>query len=212
MKSVHNQKTDKYYIKIVEVSEDVDELYQLIKDEINKEEHKVFRSLLNTKRKKEWLSIRILLKDMLGFYSEIAYDNKGNPDIKEDYEISITHSKNIVGLILKKGGRTGIDSEIISERIFKTGHKFITDIDLLKLNKQDKLKGYYLHWCGKETIFKVIGGGGIDFKENLFLEFDKINEFGSINGLFKKGEIETSYKIHYIFIPLRNKELLVTWY
>jgi phosphopantetheinyl transferase len=102
MKVLLNKYNKHIRLKVVEVAETADELLLKIQDELSKDEQASLNDIGHIKRKKEWLSVRVLLKEMLGKYTPIVYDEYRNPYIQEPYEISITHSKNIVGITLSK--------------------------------------------------------------------------------------------------------------
>lgn len=199
-------------IKVVRVKKDVEQLYEITKNFLTKNELTQYKNIKNSKRKREWLSVRLLLSELLGEYKEITYDKYNNPDIEGEYNISVTHSKDIVGLILSKNQHIGIDSEFLHDRILKTAHKFITQEELESFNNQLKLKKIYLNWCGKETLFKIKGGGGIDFKENFKIKLNSLNELGSMTGFYNKEGISEKYVIYYQFIKTYNEDLLITWH
>ena len=199
-------------IKVVEVTKKPEKLFDIIKNDLNEYEIINYRSIKNTKRKTEWLTVRILLKQILGKYSEIKYNHAGNPFTGSKFHISITHSQNIVGIIISKNPNIGIDSEIISNRILRTAHKFICEEELRQFSDDQKLKKIYLNWCGKETLFKIKGGGGIDFKENLKINIPRLYTSGIITGIYKKLSVIEEYKISYLFKKVKDKELLITWH
>ena len=204
--------SDACLIKVVKVKKDVEQLFQIIKNDLSDNEINVYDSIKNQKRKREWLSVRILLKELLGVYKEISYDQLKNPNIDSPYNISITHSHNIVGVILSKSKQIGIDTEIISDRILRTAHKFIESEELSKFNGDKKLKQIYLNWCGKETLYKIKGGGGIDFIENLKIEINDIYDLGSLKVFFYNEHKTEKYIIYYQFIMTNSGELLITWH
>lgn len=202
----------RYEIKVAEVNKEPEELFDIIKNDLNENEIVNYRSIKNIKRKTEWLTVRILLKQMIGKYSAIKYDQKGNPFTDSKLHISITHSQNIAGIILSKNPNIGIDSEILSDRILRTAHKFISEEELRQFSDRQKLKKIYLNWCGKETLFKIKGGGGIDFIKNLKISIPKLNTSGIIAGVFKNSSVYEEYKISYSFINLKGQKLLITWH
>ncbi len=212
MNIIFEKKFKNYEIRVVEVFKKPEKLFDIIKNDLNENEIIKYRSIKNTKRKTEWLTVRIQLKQILGKYYEIKYDQKGNPFTDDNVHISITHSKNIVGIILSKNPKIGIDSEILSDRILRTAHKFVSEKELKQFNDREKLKSIYLNWCGKETLFKIKGGGGIDFKKNLKINIPNLQTSGIITGIYKNSIVYEEYKISYSFIKLKEQELLITWH
>lgn len=212
MELIFEKINKKYRIKIVKVSRKPEELFDSIRNDLNKKEIQNYRSIKNSKRKTEWLTARILLKQILGKYSEIKYDLKGNPFTEDDFHISITHSQNFVGIIISKDPYVGIDSEIISYRILRTAHKFISDDELKQFDQAEKLKKIYLNWCGKETLYKIKGGGGLDFIKDLKIIITQIKTSGKIRGIIKDFFEKKEFEISYSFIEIKNQELLITWH
>jgi len=203
--------TDNYILKLAKFEENPDVLFQQIRDDLSNDERSNFIKIKNNKRKIEWLGTRILLKNMLGKYLKIHYDNKGNPYINHKKYISITHSGNYIGLIISKNEAVGIDTEFISDRILRTAHKFIPENILQSLSEENALEKIYLHWCCKETLYKIKGGGGYDFKKDFILESFQLKEKGKITSFITKTQTNR-YKLSYQFINQDNKNILLVWH
>ncbi|NOZ35033.1 MAG: 4'-phosphopantetheinyl transferase superfamily protein [Chlorobi bacterium] len=197
-----------YSLKLAKFEKNSDFLFQQIKNFLKDNEIANFLKIKNEKRKIEWLGTRILLKKMLGFYTEIQYNNNGSPYLKIDRHISITHSKNYIGIILSKNKNTGIDIEIISDRILKTASKFIPDTEIKTIKTHKEI---YLHWCSKETLFKIKGGGGYDFKKDFVLAPFQAEEKGTITAFITKYGKE-QFILSYLFMSPGNRELLLVWH
>ncbi len=203
--------TDNYNLKLAKFEENTDVLFQKIFDELSDDEKNNFIKIKNNKRKVEWLGTRILLKNMLGKYLKIQYDDKGNPYINHEKYISITHSGNYIGIIISKHQAVGIDTEFISDRILRTAQKFIPEDILQRITEKNALEKIYLHWCCKETLYKIKGGGGYDFKKDFILEFFQIQEKGEIISSVTKNQTDR-YNLSYQFINQENKKLLIVWH
>ncbi len=211
MNIIFEKKTDKYIVKLAEFKEEPEILHKIIKNDLIADEKEYYKSIKNNKRKREWLGTRILLKNSLTDYTAIHYDNKGNPFLENNFNISITHTGNFVGIILSKNKETGIDAEIISERIIKTAHKFISEKELLELsNDRNKLEKIFLHWCGKEVLFKIKGDGGYDFMKDFEINPFKVKKEGILSAKIKKYKFE-SYKLHYQFINHNDTNILLVF-
>ncbi|NPA68743.1 MAG: 4'-phosphopantetheinyl transferase superfamily protein [Chlorobi bacterium] len=198
-------------LKLAEFEEEADILREKIKNDLQPEELKYYENIKNKKRKKEWLGTRILLKEILGYYEPVKYDSSGNPFLDGNMQISITHSGNLVGITInKKNEETGIDTEIISDRILRTSHKFISEKELAELNSdKNKLEKIYLHWCGKEVLFKIKGDGGYDFKKDFFVIIPKIpKNQGTVKAYIGKNE---SYRLNYKFINSGKNKIILVW-
>ena len=86
------KQSEDLHIGVWEITESIDELRTLTKDSDD--------SHLNlVKRKKEFLSTRLLLQHMIQI-KEIDYNKDGSPKINHKKEISISHSDNLSFIIL----------------------------------------------------------------------------------------------------------------
>ena len=107
------------------------------------------------KRKKEFLIVRILLKEILGFSPEIIYEETGKPKLANStLNISISHSNDLVVAFISEK-HIGIDVENYERDISKIARRFLhpSEIEFIErsINKQH-LK--IILWSAKEAIFK----------------------------------------------------------
>ncbi len=90
---------DDVVLGIWEITEDYDTLrssLNLDKSDIETVEH-----FKNHQRKLEWLSVRTLLKSLLGQDSKIVYGPERKPYLKNNsHNISISHSKNLTAILI----------------------------------------------------------------------------------------------------------------
>ena len=91
-------------------------------------------------------------------------------------KISISHSKKLVAIIVSEL-KTGIDIEIISERVLKVKNKFLSYSDNIDESQEDLT----IAWSTKECIFKWHQKGNLNFKKNELMN-------GELNGSFSKNE------------------------
>ena len=91
-----------------EICEPVDDLLNLLQ---KKELYLPYLSQITSEsRKKEWLTVRVLLKEMLGEEKEILYTSTGRPYLSDNsYQISISHTKSFVAVALHPEMKIGID-------------------------------------------------------------------------------------------------------
>ena len=100
------------------------------------------------KRKKDFLVSRLLLNE-LDPNQQISYNSNGAPEILNGKHISISHSKNLVAIIISDK-KIGLDIEYISEKPLKLSSKFNTRNSQQDLTKEKAT----LIWCCKEAVFK----------------------------------------------------------
>ena len=140
------------------------------------------------KRKKDFLVSRLLLNE-LDPNQQISYNSNGAPEISNGKHISISHSKNLVAIIISDK-KIGLDIEYISEKPLKLSSKFITGNSLQDLTKEKAT----LIWCCKEAVFKWHQKGGVDFIKDITITEFSVKEKGIITIQFKKKELNLNYQ------------------
>lgn len=133
---------------------------------------KVQQTFKSSKRQKEWLGVRLLLKHLLGSNVQIAYKSSGAPFlINSNKHISISHSGTIVAIALSNE-KVGIDLQIISDKPLKIKSRFLSNAEIQMMGDQlDALTAVKL-WCAKEAVYKFLSIpetpliGGIMLQQN----------------------------------------------
>ncbi|MCL2651455.1 MAG: 4'-phosphopantetheinyl transferase superfamily protein [Candidatus Azobacteroides sp.] len=169
-----------------EISEPVDDLLRLLQ---KKELYLPCLSQITSEsRKKEWLTVRVLLKEMLGEEKEILYTSTGKPYLSDNsYQISISHTKGFVAIALHPEMGIGIDIEHISPRIHKIRSRFMNEKEEANLDEEHEEVHLLLHWSAKESLFKILDEQDVDFKTCLH-----INSFNPVlNSLSRFSAYET---------------------
>lgn len=150
---------------------------------------------------------RILLANLLNQPKvSISYHPNGKPYLDtNELNISISHTKGYVAVILSKKEHLGIDIEYISERVKRVRSKFISESEFIE--PQCEVLHLLLHWSAKETMYKAIGQDGVDLKENLHIEkFMPANE-----GVFCANETFTNKKLQFRIEYCVNDEYVLTY-
>tara|TARA_B100000214_G_scaffold82908_1_gene56354 strand:+ start:12581 stop:13162 length:582 start_codon:yes stop_codon:yes gene_type:complete len=150
----------------------------------NKLDISKFKSL---NRKRELLSTRLLLNELLP-NSKMYYNKYGAPKLKNNNYISISHSKNLVAIIISNR-RVGLDIEKINKKPLKLSSKFVSKENLSNLTEERAT----LIWCCKEAIFKLYEKGNINFISDIRINPFFIKEKGEILAKFKNKD----YILHY---------------
>lgn len=142
-----------------------------------------YRSSLEAKykndgRKLEFLAIRALMYEMLrvngaskGLLShagDFTHNGQGKP-LFRGYHVSISHTKGYAALILSKKSEVAVDIEYMSDRVERIASKF-----LRKDERADSLDAKLVHWCAKETVFKLFS------EENLLFEDMRVKPFDTM--------------------------------
>jgi len=147
-------------IGVWEISESVNEL-KAFSEEVK------FDQIKSEKRRLEILAVRALLKEMCG-NAKLDYNKYGAPFLDINKNISISHTKQLVAIIVSEL-KSGIDIEIISERVLKVKNKFLSYSDNIDESQEDLT----IAWSTKECIFKWHQKGNLNFKDDILIK--KIN-------------------------------------
>jgi len=101
--------------------------------------------------------------------AQLEYDNNSKPYIKNyPGHISISHSHDRLAIIHNLSEKTGIDIELIRDKVKTIQHKFLNETEQKQANNDTETLVSF--WAVKETLYKIYGLKGIDFKKNLFIE------------------------------------------
>ena len=188
-------------LAIWQMTETEEELFSLaaVSEEV-KSEIQNFRS---ETRRKEWLTLRILLKDVLqvAHYDDIIYDEKGKPHLKNGKGyISFSHTRNFAAVIFHRTKNVGLDVETVRNRIEKISHKFLNDREAAFVQNEKRVEMLHIIWGCKEVLFKIYGKGGLDFKNQMHVHpFVPVIWGDSINTELKTDEGISHFKINYFF-------------
>ena len=84
-----------------------------------------------------------------------------------------------LAIIINISENTGIDIELVRDKVLKIQHKFLNKKELLFA--KDNVEKLITIWAAKEAMYKVYGLKELDFITNLFVEdFDGAIIFGKI--------------------------------
>ncbi len=151
---------------------------------------------LDTKRDIEIKGKEYLAKHLLGNNCTIAYDDKGKPYLADDTRhISISHSHDQLAIIVNENESTGIDIELIRDKVLKIKHKFLTNEELLDAN--DDPEKLLIYWAAKETLYKIYGLKEVDFIKHLFVKPFTKHNLGTIIGEITLPNYTESFHLQY---------------
>lgn len=124
--------------------------------------------LHSEQRRREWLASRVLLQELTDGPVHIAYLPNGAPCLSgSSLYISISHTRGYAAVLLQTGPVAGIDIEYRSGRVAKIRSRFMNPEEEAYVDKEHETEHLLLHWCAKETLFKMIGQKEVDFLRHL---------------------------------------------
>jgi phosphopantetheinyl transferase len=159
---------------------------------------------LGIKRDIEKRGSLYLLKHLLNSEDfDLAHSLQNKPFlIGRPEHISISHSHDKLALIMNKKEATGIDIELIRDKVINIQHKFLNERELHFAN--NNVEKLVTLWAAKETLYKIYGLKEMEFIANLSIDaFDGEEMKGYIHAgqlkktfLLKQEKIE-NYKLVY---------------
>lgn len=166
-------------------------------------------SFKNDGRKKEFLAIHALLHEMLAICGKphgarrstalqgqseashgspvadvpmIGHAASGQPLLR-GYHVGVTHTKGYAALMLSKSCDVACDIEHFSDRVEHIKSKF-----LRKDEKADDLDSLLVHWCGKETVYKLFPEDNLQFSQMRVGPFSTMSDWACEVENMKRGE------------------------
>lgn len=162
-------------VKIWKITESYDDLMQSITLKPKSIERVL--GMKSEMHQRGFLSVRKLLAEFDYLDDDLFYDEHGKPHLKDNKQISITHSFNFSAVIVSDG-KVGIDIEKQRDKITIIAHKFIDyEFDYLKENDTNYIKKLTAIWCVKESLYKLFATPGLSFKKHcLVIPFELIDD------------------------------------
>lgn len=144
-----------------------------------------------------------MLMETLGFDfdPQIFYLPGGKPVLKNsEGHISISHSRQHVGVLYHPFLSCGLDLEEPTDRLRRMAVRFVNTEEEAWIGHSRELHDLCLVWSAKEAVFKAIGGGGIVFREHLTVKAPHQTPEGTghtevlYNGSGKNKKFPISYR------------------
>ncbi|MGA1978901.1 MAG: 4'-phosphopantetheinyl transferase superfamily protein, partial [Bacteroidales bacterium] len=161
------------------IEEDIDTLLGMVV--LDNEEKNKYKSFTSTSRKLEFLSVRALLSELIGRDARIVYNKFNKPFLKDGSRfISISHSHKLTAILSSVNEKVGIDLEYMSANIGAFAFKFMNRKEKITKNTHDRKYHLYIHWCAKESLYKICDKEGISIRNDITIEPFEVKESGEI--------------------------------
>lgn len=158
-------------------------------------------SFKSVERKIEFLSVRVLLKELLGMSVLIVYNERKKPYLHQsEYRMSISHSRTLTSIMLSKTKKVGLDLEYMSHKIGKIRHRFINRDEYITRNPWKQKYHLYIHWCAKEALYKICDKQDISFIRNLTIDPFEPKNVGIITGWVDNRYWHDKFEMNYFTI------------
>lgn len=182
-----------------EITESEAELLQLYSPTSRELE---FYYKFKTEKRKHFLATRVLAAQLFPD-STIEKDAYGKPYFPNLHaQFSWAHSGKFAAFTAHPSRSTGIDIEILRDKIAVIAPKFCNSNELEKIHSRvNKLETLTLIWGCKECMYKFYGKKEIDFKEQMLVfPFDYLPKGGLIKSKLRIGNKEFFFELNYLEI------------
>jgi 4'-phosphopantetheinyl transferase len=158
-------------------------------------------------RKIEFVATRCLVQLILGQNVQIDNDEHGKPHlINSDLNISISHTKAYVGILLGDKHSVALDMEYLSDRVNRIASRFLSETELKNIDDENKILHLYQHWCAKECLIKMYGKKDVHLIDEL-----KISPFSAGDSNFLGQVCRTDFSETYTFQYLQFENHLLVY-
>jgi 4'-phosphopantetheinyl transferase len=158
-------------------------------------------SITNEKRKREYLSVRLLLKEMNKGKGGICYNHLGKPYLPGlGCHLSIAHSQDVAVIVLASEN-AGIDVESLTRNTDKIAGRFLSEAELKDIASTTDPQLYrIIYWSAKEAAYKYACLEGLEFKSQIVIHpFVVSSQGGHFNGLVTQNHIQMNIFFSYFF-------------
>lgn len=184
-------------IGIWKIEETVDELTSSI--DLPEDDFKLLDNFTNEKRKRELLTIRHLLRNIVGHNQKITYNKLGQPLLcNSSRQISISHSASLATIILSSQP-VGIDVEEITRNVEKVSARFLSQEELTwTIQTSNSHFTRLICWCAKEAIYKLVKESDVDFSKHIRINPFNFENESDFSAAFIKDKDFINLKLTYI--------------
>jgi 4'-phosphopantetheinyl transferase len=192
---------------IWEITEDQSALLACLR--LSQEERRTLDAFRNEHRKLEWLSVRALAGQVTGKQRRIVYNSENKPFFEDGFaNISISHSRSLTAILVARDRKVGVDLEYMSHRINRIRDRFINGSEKITGNPVKLRYHLYIHWCAKESLYKMCDKRGINFRKNLVIEPFEPERRGSLRArVTGTGANDGQYGLEYF----RLDNYIIVW-
>lgn len=203
---LHKKLAEDSIIGFWKITEDMEEVMNSI--HLSEKEIEAMQNFRNERRRQQWLCTRALLASISDSDKKITYNENGKPFLLDaSNNISISHSNDMVGIILSKNQQVGIDLEHICGRVEKIESRFLSEQERMEIGTEDRMNKLYAYWCAKEALYKVFGENEIQFDSNIRVEPFNFEKAGKFEGSITKNERTEKYNLEYFTL----QDYMVVW-
>ncbi len=174
----------------------IDELENIMDpiNELNSEDYQIFLKRKANHLRNQFLASRKLI-GLINPDLRISY-KENIPILSDNRNISISHSDEIVTVLISKENGIGVDVEKINNKVHSVASKFLSSNEIQFFGKAPSTRQLIRAWTAKEAVYKALRKPGINFSNNIIL--DKFNDKAKYaNAKFISSDQETTFKLYF---------------
>jgi len=174
----------------------IDELEEIMdpNNELNSEDYQILLKRKANHLRNQFLASRKLI-GLINPDLRISYKEE-IPILSDNRNISISHSDEIVTVLISKENGIGVDVEKINNKVQSVASKFLSSNEIRFFGKAPSTRQLIRAWTAKEAVYKALRKPGINFSDNIIL--DKFNDKAkSANAKFISSDQETTFKLYF---------------
>lgn len=153
------------HVVIWQITEPLQELESQVTR--NTSDSEKYATLNHVEKKREFLALRCCLKHFLGHNPEVFYKTNGKPYLKDNLNISFSHTNGYAAVAFSKNLNVGVDIEHPRKNIERISAKFLRKEELAVVKDQNKMEHLLFMWGIKECVIKITGNKKLSFKNNI---------------------------------------------
>lgn len=151
---------------------------------------------ISAKRELEKKGTAYLLEKLFNKTCELHYSEEGKPFIKNaGCHISISHSHDKLVILCDTRSSTGVDVELIRDKVLKVKDKFLSAAELKAAD--DTIEKLIIYWAAKEALYKLYGLKEVEFAKHLYIHPFELNASGLLKGEVNLERFQKKYSLHY---------------
>lgn len=194
---ISEEKNKDFHLGIWKIEESKEKLLSLFSDKANIMDN--IGIISSDSKILERLAVRLLFRTLVKDDVDIMYRENGRPYLKDSkLNISISHTKDYVAVILSPCKYVGLDIQHITDKVKRVRSKFISEKEFI--DPKNELIHLLLHWASKETLYKAINKG-VDLKNSFFLDHFTPQEKGLISVSETVTGLNRSFIVNYKTTP-----------
>ncbi len=174
----------------------IDELEEIMdpNNELNSEDYQILLKRKANHLRRQFLASRKLI-GLINPDLRISY-KENIPILSDNRNISISHSDEIVTVLISKENGIGVDVEKINNKVHSVASKFLSSNEIQFFGKAPSTRQLIRAWTAKEAVYKALRKPGINFSDNIIL--DKFNDKAKYaNAKFISSDQETTFKLYF---------------